>query len=74
MMIECQCGNKYETTQDPCPDGRQGCLVNHTNYESYRCESCGTNNVPRLSDGVTMSVGMAVGNLRSIMKLDLYKG
>ena len=72
MKIHCSCGHEYETRTLPCPDGVEGCLVYHTDRDSYTCEKCGAFNAPRLSDGVREEIGMGVMNTKSILALDLY--
>lgn len=73
MNIECKCGNKYVTLDLPCPDGIEGCLVAHTDRTSYVCPACGTDNVPDLSKGVTMEVGVGMFNVGGLAKLDIYR-
>jgi len=73
VNITCQCGHQYSVRAAPCPDGIEGCLVFHTDKESYICPKCGTDNVPRLVDGVSMEIGPGTFNAKSLSRLDLFK-
>jgi hypothetical protein len=73
MNITCKCGNEYRSRMVPCPEGIEGCLVLHYAKDAHVCPKCGTDNTPKLSDGVHIEVGMGVGNLGSIKRLDLYR-
>ena len=72
MNITCACGAEYASKTEPCPDGRPGCLVMHYAKDAHICPKCGADNVPDLSKGVSMEIGMGMGNLASILKLEMY--
>ena len=73
MNIICACGHEYLTVAAPCPDDRVGCLVVHTNRDSYKCSKCGADNVPDLSKGVFEVIGMGVVNIGAVGRLGLYE-
>ena len=76
-MFECEkCGEGSPTKFASCPDGIPGCLVSHYDAASFLCRSCGHDNraycARLLMEGPhTMEIGMGVGNVQSIMKLEL---
>jgi len=80
MNIEaCEgCGKSFLAPFAPCPDEIKGCLMAHYNNASWICPHCSHNNGPSVRKAIiegphTMEIGVGVGNIQSIRRLELEK-
>lgn len=77
-MFTCEhCGKNSTVAFAPCPEEREGCCVAHYDANSYICEHCGHDNREQCAEAMMkgphiMEVGIGMGNIKSISKLELH--